>query len=40
MNPVLRIVKRLWFKGEWVGDMIFAMLACDWQAKEAEGGKE
>jgi len=25
-------VKSLWFKGEWVDDMIFAVLASDWKA--------
>ncbi len=27
-------VKSLWFKGEWVDDLIFAMLASDWEIQE------
>ena len=26
-------VKSLWFKGDWVDDMIFAMLASDWKSR-------
>jgi RimJ/RimL family protein N-acetyltransferase len=31
MRQEAHFVRSLWFKGEWVDDMIFAMLASDWR---------
>lgn len=32
MRKEAHFVRSLWFQGEWVDDMIFAMLASDWKA--------
>jgi RimJ/RimL family protein N-acetyltransferase len=32
MRKEAHFVQSLWFKGEWVDDMIFAMLASDWKS--------
>ena len=34
MPKEAHFVKSLWFKGEWVDDMIFAMLASNWEIQE------
>lgn len=35
MRNEAHFVRSLWFKGEWVDDMIFAMLASDWSQRKA-----
>lgn len=36
MRMEAHFVKSLWFKGEWVDDMIFAVLASDWTNRNRE----
>jgi RimJ/RimL family protein N-acetyltransferase len=38
MRREAHFVQSFWFKGEWVDDMIFAMLASDWNSGEKETG--
>jgi RimJ/RimL family protein N-acetyltransferase len=40
MRNEAHFVKSLWFKGAWVDDMIFAMLASDWKSMNHESGTE
>jgi RimJ/RimL family protein N-acetyltransferase len=39
MRKEAHFVKSLWFKGDWVDDIVFAMLASDWRSMKREPGK-